>query len=465
MNKARYRFCVTGLAPRFGKAVMCGAMDQLRGHDPRTVGPYRVLGRLGAGGMGQVFLAADRAGRKIALKVVHHELATDPGFRERFRREARMAASAPAWFTAPVLGADPGAERPWLATAFVEGPSLQAHVDEHGPLRDDEIAWIAERMAAGLAAMHAGGLVHRDLKPANVLMGPDGPRLIDFGIARAVDATTMTRTGHLLGTPSFMSPEQVAGSRDVGPASDVFALGAVVAFAATGRSPFAADSTAGSLYRVAQAKPDLDGLSGRTRDIVQACLVRDPQSRPTAAALRDTIRDGVAPDRRPRRKAWPVVVAAVTAVAAVAAAVLLLGGTGSGDVPSDVSSDRAPVDAAVDPRFGTGPARFVTPSGNITCEMSTTGTRCDVDQRAWQVPARPAVCSGRWATGTVVAAGKGELSCVDGPFDGPGPAVLGYGESIELAGVVCASRETGVRCENRATLHGFSISRTAYELF
>ena len=183
-------------------------MEQLRDDDPRTLGPYRTIGRLGAGGMGRVLLGVDRNGEHAACKIVHPELAADRGFRERFRREVRMAGSAPRWFTAPVLDADPDDDPPWLATEFVEGPSLAARVLSGGPLDPEELTLLARRLATGLAALHRSGLVHRDIKPSNILLSPAGPRLIDFGIARAADQTSLTATGHVLGTPAYMSPEQ-----------------------------------------------------------------------------------------------------------------------------------------------------------------------------------------------------------------------------------------------------------------
>ncbi len=209
-------------------------MDPLLPTDPRTIGPFRVDGRIGAGGMGQVYLGTDPHGRRAAIKVAHSELASDERFRERFRREIRMASTIPGWFTAAVLAADPDAAPPWLATAYVEGPSLQERVRDGGPLPPQEVAALGARLAAGLAIVHATGLVHRDLKPPNVILSAHGPRLIDFGIARGLDAAGLTGTGNLMGTPSFMSPEQATGARDVGPYSDVFALGALLVFATSG---------------------------------------------------------------------------------------------------------------------------------------------------------------------------------------------------------------------------------------
>ncbi|WP_232662034.1 serine/threonine-protein kinase [Pseudonocardia sp. TRM90224] len=480
-------------------------MDRLEHNDPRTLGPYRVLGRLSEGGMGQVYVGIDPAGRRAALKVVHSELAADPGFRERFRREVRMAATAPPWFTAPVLAADPDAERPWLATAFVDGPSLQARVQDHGPLPPPQLAAVAGRLADGLAALHGIGLVHRDLKPSNIMLAPEGARLIDFGIARAADSTSLTRTGHLLGTPSFMSPEQATGSRTIGPPSDVFSLGVVMFYAATGESPFTAETPAGTLYKIANHEPDRSAVPPPLRDVVGACLTKDASTRPTAAEVAGALRNGTrlraaptvyapptatkvgmplplpqnqgpaptrtenpaAPAGAPRRRGRWIAAAAAVLVVALGAVLLLrpelLSGSSAG--PADIGSDSAPVDAAADPRFGS-PARFKTPSGNIACQMSTTEVRCDVLTQSWDVPPTPASCRGTWAQGTVLAAGRpGELSCVADSLAAPELGVLEYGEAVQLAGVVCVSRQTGVRCESRTTLHGFSISKAAFELF
>ncbi len=270
-------------------------MEPLRPSDPRAIGPFRVEGRIGAGGMGQVFLGIDQRGRHVAIKVAHSELTGDARFRERFRREIRMASTIPAWFTAAVLGADPDAAPPWLATAYVEGPSLRDRVREGGPLPAGAVGALGARLAAGLAIVHSTGLVHRDLKPANVILSAQGARLIDFGIARGMDAATLTGTGHLMGTPSFMSPEQASGSRDVGPYSDVFGLGALLVYAATGSSPYEAETVAGSIYRIMNTVPDVSGLPEPLRATVQACLTRDPAARPTADRVRAALEGRSAP--------------------------------------------------------------------------------------------------------------------------------------------------------------------------
>ena len=259
-------------------------MHELQPGDPQLIGPYRLRGRLGAGGMGQVFLGLSAGGRPVAVKVVRAHLATDPEFRERFRREIAVARKVSGVYTAPVIDADVDGPMPWLATAYVEGPSLADAVPEHGPLPAESVLALARGLAEGLKAIHAAGVVHRDLKPANVLLASDGPRVIDFGISRAAEASALTRTGLVVGSPGFMSPEQAEG-REVGPPSDIFSLGAVLAFAATGQGPFGTGSTPALVYRVVYSPPNLDHLPAEVRPLIERCLAKDPAARPTAARL------------------------------------------------------------------------------------------------------------------------------------------------------------------------------------
>jgi len=219
-------------------------MQELQPGDPQLIGPYRLRGRLGAGGMGRVYLGLSPGGRAAAVKVIRADLAQDPEFRARFRREITVARKVSGLFTAPVIDADLDGPVPWLATAYVPGPSLAEAVSEHGPLPPRSVLALAKGLAEGLNAIHAAGVVHRDLKPANVLLAQDGPRVIDFGISRAAEASALTHTGLVVGSPGFMSPEQAEG-REVGPPSDIFSLGAVLAFAATGHGPFGTGSTRG----------------------------------------------------------------------------------------------------------------------------------------------------------------------------------------------------------------------------
>ncbi len=259
-------------------------MHELQPTDPRLIGPYRLRGRLGAGGMGQVFLGLSADGRPVAVKVVRPHLATDPEFRERFRREIAVARKVSGVFTSPVIDADVVGPLPWLATAYVEGPSLADAVMEHGPLPAGPVLALAKGLAEGLAAIHAVGVVHRDVKPANVLLAQDGPRVIDFGISRAVEASALTHTGLIVGSPGFMSPEQAEG-REVGPSSDIFSLGAVLAFAATGQGPFDTGSTPALVYRVVYSPPNLANLPAEVRPLIERCLAKDPAERPTATQL------------------------------------------------------------------------------------------------------------------------------------------------------------------------------------
>ncbi|MEN3266068.1 serine/threonine-protein kinase [Pseudonocardia sp.] len=571
--------------------------------DPRSLGRYRVVARLGSGGMGRVLLGVDDAGRRAALKVVHPHVAAEPGFRDRFRREVQLVAMAPPWFTAAVLDADPDGDPPWLATAFVEGPSLHAYVAANGPLSRQGTVALAVRMADGLVALHGTGLAHGDLKPSNVLLAEDGPRLIDGGISRAVDPATAGRPGPGPASPEFMSPEYATG-QDIGPASDIFSLGSLIGFAAMGRSPFAADSAARALHRVTHGEPDLAAhIDGPLRDGVLACLSKDPAARPTAAWLRDLLRSLDQPDpvaaasaiavgaglpvavpfpatrvaapagpathagpaglptlpapaagpavatsagppmvpaprlpipaaaaagpaavpapADPARTAAPagrarvaapagpitatlpvaaspvrdqglhgrnwsvvaaIVVAAVAGAGLAVAVVLLLRGPGTAPDPVGGPSGTAPsvnsagsadptggvdvIDGETDSRFGTGAAQFATPSGNIACRMSTGEVRCDVVQRTWQLPPTPTDCSQAYGTGAVlVGSGPGQLSCVGDTVAASSLPVLAYGKAVRFDGVVCVSRESGIRCENSETRHGFGVARASYDLF
>ena len=252
--------------------------------DPRLIGPYQLLGRLGAGGMGRVFLGMSAVGRPVAVKIVHAELAADPEFRARFGSEVAAARKVSGLFTALVVDADVDAPVPWLATAYVAGPSLAEAVRTRGPLTAGSLLALAAGLAKSLTAIHAAGVVHGDLKPSNVLLALDGPRVIDFGISQAAEATPLARAGLVVGTPSFMSPEQAAG-KEVGPLSDVFSLGAVLAFAATGRKPFGTGQPAAVLERVVRGPADLRDAPAAVRPLIERCLAKDPGRRPAAAEL------------------------------------------------------------------------------------------------------------------------------------------------------------------------------------
>ncbi|MFE9725571.1 serine/threonine-protein kinase [Streptomyces sp. NPDC005794] len=260
-------------------------MQPLEAGEPHTIGAYRLLGRLGAGGMGRVYLGRSVGGRTVAVKVVHPHFALDEQFRARFRREVDAARRLGAQWTAPVLDADPDAAVPWVATGYVAGPPLSDAVTRHGPLPEYAVRTLGAGLGEALDAVHAHGLIHRDVKPSNVLLALDGPRLIDFGIARALGATvSLTSTGVSVGSPGYMAPEQIRG-QDISGAADVFSLGAVLAYAATGTAPFLGDSSAVLLYKVVHEEPELGDLEGELRELVAGCLAKDPADRPAPAAL------------------------------------------------------------------------------------------------------------------------------------------------------------------------------------
>jgi eukaryotic-like serine/threonine-protein kinase len=258
------------------------SLAALQADDPRRVGPYLLLGRLGSGGMGRVYLARSPGGRQVAVKVIRPQLAEDEGFRARFAREVSAARKVGGLFTAQVVDADLDSPVPWLVTAYVPGTSLKEAVEQHGPLPTTTVLALAAGLAEGLNAIHAAGVIHRDLKPSNVLLAPDGPRIIDFGISSAADATTLTGTGFMIGSPGFMSPEQAEGM-PVGLPGDIFSLAGVLIFAARGEGPFGGGDTAALLYRVVHGTPNLDQIPDKIQPLVSRCLSRDAARRPTAA--------------------------------------------------------------------------------------------------------------------------------------------------------------------------------------
>jgi outer membrane protein assembly factor BamB len=260
---------------------------------PEHIGHYRLASRLGAGGMGVVYLAYSPSGRKVAVKVVHVRHAADLEFRARFRQEVAAARRVSGAFTAPVLDADPDAERPWMATQHIAGPTLSEHVKASGPLRAAELRRLAAGLAEALRDIHRAGVVHRDLKPSNVLLAADGPKVIDFGISRPSDSVLNTETGKLIGTPPFMAPEQFQRPRQVGPAADVFALGSVLVHAAKGRGPFDSDSPYIVAYQVVHDEPDLCDVPDELAPLIRSCLAKEPERRPTADALMAMVRSPV----------------------------------------------------------------------------------------------------------------------------------------------------------------------------
>jgi hypothetical protein len=259
--------------------------ELLRRWDPEMIGPYVVLGRLGAGSMGQVYLGRSAAGRLVAIKTVKVELAEEAGFRTRFAQEVAAARKVSGVFTAAVVEADPEADLPWLATAYVPAPSLNQLVEACGPLPVRTVRWLAAGCAEALESIHRVGLVHRDLKPSNVLVAPDGPRVIDFGVARAAERMDVASSRGAVGTPAYMAPEQASDPQRASVASDVYALGATLLFAATGHPPYQGASVLDVLARLATEEPDLSGLPAELTELVVGCLQRVPRARPTSPAI------------------------------------------------------------------------------------------------------------------------------------------------------------------------------------
>jgi Protein kinase domain len=260
-------------------------VGSLRRWDPERIGPFAIIGRLGAGAMGQVYLARSTAGRLVAVKTIRVELAEEPGFRVRFAREVAAARQVSGVFTAAVVAADPEADLPWVATAYVPAPSLSTLVRKCGPLPVPAVRWLAAGCAEALESIHGAGLLHRDVKPSNVLVAPDGPRVIDFGVARAAERIQLTVTRGAAGTPAYMAPEQARDAAQASPASDVFSLGATLAFAAAGHPPYGGETVMDILVRLATEPPDLAGVPAELTALVSACLERVPRDRPTTAAI------------------------------------------------------------------------------------------------------------------------------------------------------------------------------------
>lgn len=265
-------------------------MARVQKTDPQTIGPYRVLRLLGAGGMGRVYLGIDTDGAQAAVKVVNSDLLRDEQFRKRFTREAAATAAVSGRFIAGIVASDLDGEEPWLATEYIDGPALSTVISDEGPLAPARAQEIAAGLAEALSTIHDAGVVHRDVKPANVLLARHGPHLIDFGIARDAAASTITRTGIVVGTPPYMSPEQIRGRRKIGPPADVFAVGGVLTFAITGRHPFGEGDPTSLAYRIAHEEPDLDGIDDHLiKTLITACLAKSPGDRPTAPELQEKL--------------------------------------------------------------------------------------------------------------------------------------------------------------------------------
>ncbi|QTD98542.1 protein kinase domain-containing protein [Streptomyces cyanogenus] len=325
----------------------------LRDSDPAEVGGYRIEDRLGSGGMGVVYLARSASGRRLAVKVVHGQYADDDEFRTRFRREVAAARQVSGAFTAPVVDADADGPSPWMATLYIPGEDLGTYVRRHGPLPPGRLRDLAAGLAEALRDIHRAGVVHRDLKPANVMLADDGPRVIDFGISRAAEAAGMdalTQTGRVMGTPPFMSPEQFTSPHEVGPATDIFSLGAVLVYAATRRGPFDSPNPWETATRVVEGAPELAGVPDDLLPFVRLCLEKHPKSRPGPDELLHLLREGRLPHPRPepappetepappetepaprRRRWWPAAVAATAVLAAVAATTTVLARAGGSE--------------------------------------------------------------------------------------------------------------------------------------
>src|SRR5580693_4003701 len=284
----RLRAIIIGLTPAYREETGLphpALVEPLRRWDPEQIGGYVLVGRLGAGAMGQVYLGLSASGRAVAVKTIKIELAEEPDFRTRFAQEVAAARRVSGAFTAAVVAADPEADVPWLATAYVPAPALSRLVRTCGPLPVPAVRWLAAGCAEALESIHGAGLVHRDLKPSNVLVSPDGPRVIDFGVARAAERIQLTVTRGAVGTPAYMAPEQARDATQASPASDVFSLGATLVFAATGHAPYHGDTVMDILVRLATEPPDLTGVPEDLAGLVAACLERVPRDRPTGTAI------------------------------------------------------------------------------------------------------------------------------------------------------------------------------------
>ncbi|MFV0135282.1 protein kinase domain-containing protein [Streptomyces sp. HMX87] len=401
----------------------------LDGNAPYDTGPYRLLGGLGSGGMGTVHLALPPDGGPddlVALKTVRRDLELHPDFRVRFRREAEAAGAVRSPYVSALVAADPDAERPWLATEYVAGPPLDEAVSRAGALPVPVVRELGADLARGLAAVHGARLVHRDLKPGNVVLGTRGPRLIDFGIAQAYDATALTATGIMVGSPGFMSPEHVAGDRSVTAASDVFCLGAVLCFTATGRGPFHDTELAAIVHRIAQGRPDLSEVPGELRELIAACLAPDPADRPTTTRLIRELdpaaanaRPGVAPAPRTGAFPWPAGVARLIGEYETAVGRALL---------APPAPQRAPGPAAAAPRPGPVPGGESTPRPESVPDAAP--------WPAGTVPARSRRSARlRWAAGVTAGLVVGVATAVVmSVLDGGGADGGGSGDGAAGAG-------------------------------
>ncbi|HEY7278566.1 MAG TPA: protein kinase [Trebonia sp.] len=390
-------------------------MEPLSANDPRMIGEFRLHARLGAGGMGQVYLGFSPAGRPVAIKVIHSQFAADPEFLRRFSHEVTAARAVGGMYTAPVVDSSVTDRSPWLATAYVPGPPLAAVVARHGALPEAAVWRLAAGLAEALRAVHAAGLVHRDLKPANVLLADDGPHVIDFGISRPVHGTQLTSAGMVIGTPGYMSPEQ-AKTGPAGPASDIFSLGCVLAYAVTGKPPFEGDNPASVLYRIVSAEPDLSAVPPKLRQVIEACLKKDPAQRPGPAQVIAMI-GALGPETHASLGSfWPEEVARV--IAAEQSRQTPAGLTPPGPLPASRTgsvASGAPYTAG----SGSGPG--------------STGMAPPPAERTPTALATPAPGQGGAATGHAPMLSDGYYAAAQGratPAPGPAPAPTPAGQSI-----------------------------------
>ncbi|MFF2085661.1 protein kinase [Nocardia sp. NPDC058176] len=406
-------------------------MEQLGTNDPRRIGDYRLLGVLGSGGMGKVYLGRNSGGRTVAVKVIRPDLIGDPEFRVRFRREVAAAQRVGSAFTAPVLDADVDADPPWLATGYVAGLSLSDAVTRFGPFAEPTLLALAHGLAEALVAVHATGIVHRDLKPSNVMLAIDGPKVIDFGIARAAEDVALTTTGRVVGSPGFMCPEQVSGE-PLGPPCDVFALGGVLTFAASGHGPFGTAELVQMLWRIVYEEPRVESLPPSLRPLIAACLAKDPAARPTPQQLRTEL----AAIGKPERSGW--LPPAVLEEVGVRAIRLLDLDSGPSDLDTTVTADpNRPItggSAVVAPTGPwaqglppiTGPAPRTPPETATPSRHPEPGWRRDASSPGWSpgthpdgpAPSWPGV-TGQHPIADVTQAGQGPWQPTGGPAPGP----------------------------------------------
>jgi tRNA A-37 threonylcarbamoyl transferase component Bud32 len=396
-------------------AGMVAFVEPLAEYDPRQVGGFRLQARLGAGGMGRVYLGYSPGGRPVAVKVVHPDVARDPEFVQRFRREVAAARAVSDAYTAAVVDAGPDDSPPWLATTYVPGPPLSDLIAQTGPLPEGAVWRLAGGLAEALQAIHSHGLVHRDLKPGNILIAADGPRVIDFGISRTTDGTVLTATRMTIGTPAYMSPEQAEGNA-VGPASDVFSLGSVLAFAATGAAPFGGGGEMFAIaYRVVNGEPDLTRVPAPLRPLIGACLAKNPADRPALSELMHAVAASSAayPEVAPG-KFWPAQVSALLESGEFAPAPLPPAPT----PPAAPTSLPGPVTQAAQP-------------GQYTPATATTATRRRGPR--WLLPV---------VLGTAVAAGAGiAIALATSPSPQP-PAFLSGQTATATAATAGSSSAT-----------------------